>query len=43
MASVTDLNYKVHTDKTSGINQLNSSKHPQQPDYAKPLNIFPIV
>jgi len=39
--SQTDLNYTEHTDKTSGTNLLNSSKHPQVPDDANTLKIFP--
>jgi hypothetical protein len=39
IASVTDLNYTEHTDKTSGTNLLNSSKHPQDPEAARPLKI----
>ena len=31
----------VHTDKTSGISRLNSSKHPHEPEEARPLKMLP--
>lgn len=34
--SVTALNCKEHTDSTSGTRRLNSSKHPQAPEDARP-------
>ena len=40
-ASLNDLNCTEHTDKTSGINRLNSSKQVQDPEAANPLNTFP--
>ena len=39
--SQTALNQTEQTDNTSGTNLLNSSKHPQVPDEANPLKIFP--
>jgi len=39
MASVTDLNYTVHTESTGLMSLLNSSKHPQDPEAARPLKI----
>ena len=41
--SQTALNYTEHTDSTSGTSLLNSSKHPQVPEEAKPLKIDPNV
>ena len=41
-ASITHLNCMEHTDNTSGTRRLNSSKHPQEPEAAKPLKISPI-
>lgn len=34
--SVTALNCREHTESTSGTSRLNSSKHPQAPEDAKP-------
>ena len=34
--SHTDLNCTVHTDSTSGMRRLNSSKQPHEPDDARP-------
>lgn len=38
-ASKTHLTYELTTDKTSIDILLNSSKHPQAPDYESPMKI----
>ena len=37
----TALNWTVHTESTSGISRLNSSKQPQLPLQASPLKMLP--
>ena len=41
MPSHTDLYWTVHTDSTSGMRRLNSSKHTQAPEEATPRKMFP--
>ena len=42
LPSHTALNCTEHTDSTSGMRRLNSSKQPQEPDDARPLKMLPM-
>ena len=41
MPSVTHLYCTEHTDSTSGMRRLNSSKQPQAPEEDRPLKMLP--